>query len=137
MQCCCLSINNICKFTTLKVQCRSRYRLLKLWQSNAYKNVSYGLQRATSWVCDITNPDKPHPQEHAAKGAEPCCAALKKRKSSCHAFKTRGARKNLIIYESQFCLLVILIFQNQCFNQQFFNPVPHCSASLSDHQLHQ
>ncbi len=39
----------------------------------------------------------------------PCCAALEKRKSCCHAVKTRGAWKNLFIYESRFCLLMILM----------------------------
>ncbi len=38
VQCCCLSINNICKVAALKVQCKRRYRLLKFWQFNAYKN---------------------------------------------------------------------------------------------------
>ncbi len=38
VQCSCLSINNICKVTALKVQCKQRYRLLKFWQFNAYKN---------------------------------------------------------------------------------------------------
>ncbi len=37
------------------------------------------------------------------QGGGACCAALEKRK------KTRGARKNLFIYESQFCLLMILM----------------------------
>ncbi len=41
----------------LKVQCKQRYYLLKLCQFNAYKNVSWGLQQATSRVRDITNPD--------------------------------------------------------------------------------
>ncbi len=52
---------------------------------------------------------KPRPREHATKGARPCCAVLEKRKSCCHAVKTRGARKHLFIYESQFCLLTILM----------------------------
>ncbi len=39
-----------------------------------------GLQRATSQVRYVTNPDKPCPWEHAARGARPCCAALEKRK---------------------------------------------------------
>ncbi len=28
----------------------------------------------------VTDPDKPRPREHAAKGARPCCAALEKRR---------------------------------------------------------
>uniref|UniRef100_A0A8C2A2X5 tRNA (guanine(26)-N(2))-dimethyltransferase n=1 Tax=Cyprinus carpio TaxID=7962 RepID=A0A8C2A2X5_CYPCA len=94
-------INNICKVTRLKVPCKWRYRLLKLRQFNAYKN-----------VCDITNPEilhELHPREHITKGAMPCCAALEKRKSCCHAVKTRGARKHLFIYESRFSLLTILM----------------------------
>ncbi len=87
VQCCCLSINNICKVAALKVQCKRRCRLLKFWQFNAYKK---GLQRVTSRVRYVKNPDKPHPREHATKGARPCCAASE---------KTRGARKNLFIYE--------------------------------------
>ncbi len=39
-----------------------------------------GLQRVTSRVWYVMDPDKPRPQEHAAKGARPCCAALEKRK---------------------------------------------------------
>ncbi len=41
-----------------------------------------------------SHPDKPRPREHAAKGAEPCCTALEKRKIQ------RGAHRNLLIYES-------------------------------------
>ncbi len=64
------------------------------------KTAGKGLQRVTSRVRYVTNPDKPCPREHAAKGARPCCAASE---------KTRGARKNLIIYESRFCLLTNLM----------------------------
>ncbi len=44
------------------------------------KTTGKGLQRVTSRVWYITDPDKPRPREHAVKGAEPCCAALEKRK---------------------------------------------------------
>ncbi len=44
------------------------------------KTTGKGLQRGTSRVWYVTDPDKPRPQEHAAKGARPCCAALEKRK---------------------------------------------------------
>ncbi len=44
------------------------------------KTTGKGLQRVTSRVWYITDPDKPRPREHAAKGARPCCAALEKRK---------------------------------------------------------
>ncbi len=54
------------------------------------------LHLATPWLLHC-------PQEHAVKGTRPCCATLEKRK------KTRGARKSLFIFESQFCLLMILM----------------------------
>ncbi len=44
------------------------------------KTTGKGLQRASSRVRYVTNPDKPRPREHATKGARPCCAALEKRK---------------------------------------------------------
>ncbi len=44
------------------------------------KMTGKGLQRVTSRVCYVKNPDKPLPREHAAKGARPCCTALEKRK---------------------------------------------------------
>ncbi len=69
--CCCLSINNICRVTTLKVQYKCRYRLLKFWQFNAYKYGSERLQRVTSWVGDITNPEvyiNPAPRNMQQRG---------------------------------------------------------------------
>ncbi len=55
------------------------------------KTAGKGLQRASSRVRYITNPDKPRPQQHAAKGARPCCAALEKRKKTrAHAAELRG-----------------------------------------------
>ncbi len=57
------------------------------------KTTGKGLQRVTSRVWYVTDPDKPRPREHAAKGARPCCAALEKRKR-----KLGGARKNLFIW---------------------------------------
>ncbi len=42
------------------------------------KMTGKGLQRVTSRVWYVMNPDKPRPREHAAKGAMPCCAALQK-----------------------------------------------------------
>ncbi len=56
------------------------------------KTTGKGLQRVTSRVWYVTDPDKPRPREHAAKGARPCCSALEKRK------KTRGAHNNLFIW---------------------------------------
>ncbi len=44
------------------------------------KTAGKRLQRVTSWVRYVINPDKPRPQEHVTKGARPCCAALEKRK---------------------------------------------------------
>ncbi len=37
------------------------------------KTTGKGLQRVTSRVWYVTDPDKPRPREHAAKGARPCC----------------------------------------------------------------
>ncbi len=45
------------------------------------KTTGKGLQRVTSRVWYVTDPDKPRPREHAEKGARPCCAALEKRKA--------------------------------------------------------
>ncbi len=56
------------------------------------KTTGKGLQRVTSRVWYVTDPDKPRPREHTAKGARPCCAALEKRK------KTRDAHNNLFIW---------------------------------------
>ncbi len=53
------------------------------------KTTGKGLQRVTSRVWYVTDPDKPCPREHAAKGARPSCAASE---------KTRGACKNLFIW---------------------------------------
>ncbi len=44
------------------------------------KTTGKGLQRGTSRVRYVTDPDKPRPREHATKGVRPCCAALEKRK---------------------------------------------------------
>ncbi len=57
------------------------------------KTTGKGLHRVTSRVWYLTDPDKPRPREHAAKGAEPCCAALEKRKR-----KLGDARNNLFIW---------------------------------------
>ncbi len=55
------------------------------------KTTGKGLQRVTSRVWYITDPDKPRPREHAAKGARPCCFREEEE-------KTRDARKNLFIW---------------------------------------
>ncbi len=57
------------------------------------KTTGKGLQRVTSRVWYVTDPDKPRPREHAAKGARPCCAALEKEEE-----KTRDAHNNLFIW---------------------------------------
>ncbi len=44
-------------------------------QTMPTKTAGKGLQRVTSRVRYVTNPDKPRPREHATKGARPCCAA--------------------------------------------------------------
>ncbi len=59
------------------------------------KTTGKGLQRATSRVWYVTDPDKPRPREHAAKGARPCCAALEKRK------RKLGMHVKIYSYESR------------------------------------
>ncbi len=54
------------------------------------KTTGKGLQRVTSRVWYITDPDKPCPREHAAKGARRCFREEEE--------KTRDARKNLFIW---------------------------------------
>ncbi len=56
------------------------------------KTKGKGLQRVTSRVWYITDPDKPCPREHAAKGARPCCCFREEEE------KTRGAHNNLFIW---------------------------------------
>ncbi len=103
------------------------------------KTTGKGLQRVTSRVCYITDPDKPRPREHAAKGAEPCCAALEKRK------RKLGMHVKIYSYESRFCLLTILMDSqvSKSLKQRFLILllVSPCSLSLSlslshsDHQI--
>ncbi len=65
------------------------------------KTTGKGLQRVTSRVRYVRNPDKLRPWEHVTKEARPCCAALEKRKLGVHV--------KIFIYESRFCLLTILM----------------------------
>ncbi len=92
------------------------------------KTTGKGL-RVTSRVSYVTDPDKPHPREHAAKGARPCCAALEKRK------RKLGMHVKIYSYESQFCLLTILMDSqvSKSLKQRFLMLllVSPCSASLS------
>ncbi len=67
------------------------------------KPTGKGLQRVTSRVWYVTNPDKPCPQEHVKKRARPCCAALEKRK------RKLGMHVKIYSFESRFCLLTILM----------------------------
>ncbi len=67
------------------------------------KTTGKGLQRVTSRVWYVTNPDKPCPQEHVKKRARPCCAALEKRKIKL------GMHVQIYSFESRFCLLTILM----------------------------
>ncbi len=96
------------------------------------KTTGKGLQRVTSRVWYITDPDKPRPREHAAKGAEPCCAALEKRK------RKLGVHVTIYSYESRFCLLTILMDSqvSKSLKQRFLilllcRPALHLSLSLS------
>ncbi len=93
------------------------------------KTTGKGLQRVTSRVWYVTDPDKPRPREHAAKGARPCCAALEKRK------RKLGMHVTIYSYESRFCLLTILMDSqvSKSLKQRFLILllVSPCSASLS------
>ncbi len=93
------------------------------------KTTGKGLQRVTSRVWYVTDPDKPCPREHAAKGARPCCPALEKRK------RKLGMYVKIYSYESWFCLLTILMDSqvSKSLKQRFLILllVSPCSASLS------
>ncbi len=96
------------------------------------KTTGKGLQRVTSRVWYVTDPDKPCPREHAAKGARPCCAALEKRK------RKLGMYVKIYSYESRFCLLTILMDSqvSKSLKQRFLilllcRPALHLSLSLS------
>ncbi len=96
------------------------------------KTTGKGLQRVTSRVWYLTDPDKPRPREHAAKGARPCCAALEKRK------RKLGMYIKIYSYESWFCLLTILMDSqvSKSLKQRFLilllcRPALHLSLSLS------
>ncbi len=93
------------------------------------KTTGKGLQRVTSRVWYVTDPDKPRPREHAAKGARPCCAALEKRK------RKLGMYVKIYSYESRFCLLTILMDSqvSKSLKQRFLILLlmSPCSASLS------
>ncbi len=96
------------------------------------KTTGKGLQRVTSRVWYVTDPDKPCPREHAAKGARPCCAALEKRK------RKLGVHVKIYSYESRFCLLTILMDSqvSKSLKQRFLilllcRPALHLSLSLS------
>ncbi len=54
------------------------------------KTTGKGLQRVTSRVWYVKDPDKPHPREHAAKGARRCFREEEE--------KTRDVRKKLFIW---------------------------------------
>ncbi len=103
------------------------------------KTTGKGLQRVTSRVWYVTDPDKPRPREHAAKGARRCFREEEE--------KTRVHIK-IYSYESRFCLLTILMdsqVSKSCkaavLKQQFLilflhPPALHLSLSHSD-QLQQ
>ncbi len=101
------------------------------------KTTGKGLQRVTSRVWYITNPDKPCPREHTAKGARPCCAASEKRK------RKPGMHVTIYSYESWFCLLTILMDSqvSKSLKQRFLilllcRPALHLSLSLSLSHTH-
>ncbi len=96
------------------------------------KTTGKGLQRVTSRVWYVTDPDKPRPPGTAAKGARPCCAALEKRK------RKLGMHVKIYSYESRFCLLTILMDSqvSKSLKQQFLilllcHPALHLSLSLA------
>ncbi len=93
------------------------------------KTTGKGLQRFTSRVWYVTNPDKPRPQEHVTKRTRPCCAALEKRK------RKLGMHVKIYSFESRFCLLTILMDSqvSESLKQRFLILllVSPCSASLS------
>ncbi len=93
------------------------------------KMTGKGLQRVTSRVWYVTNPDKPCPQEHVKKRARPCCAALEKRK------RKLGMHVKIYSFELWFCLLTILMDSqvSKSLKQRFLILllVSPCSASLS------
>ncbi len=96
------------------------------------KTTGKRLQRVTSRVWYVKDPNKPRPREHAAKGARPCCAALEKRK------RKLGMHVKIYSYESRFCLLTILMDSqvSKSLKQQFLilllcRPALHLSLSLS------
>ncbi len=96
------------------------------------KTTGKGLQRVTSRVWYVTDPDKPCPREHTAKGARPCCAALEKRK------RKLGMYVKIYSYESRFCLLTILMDSqvSKSLKQRFLilllcRPALHLSLSRS------
>ncbi len=93
------------------------------------KTTGKGLQRFTSRVWYVTNPDKPRPQEHVTKRARPCCAALEKRK------RKLGMHVKIYSFELRFCLLTLLMDSqvSKSLKQRFLilSLVSPCSASLS------
>ncbi len=68
------------------------------------KTTGKGLQRVTSRVWYVTDPDKPRPPGTRSKGGEAMLCCFREEEE-----KTRDVRKNLFIYESWFCLLTILM----------------------------
>ncbi len=94
------------------------------------KTTGKGLQRVTSRVWYVTDPDKPRPREHAAKGARPCCCFREEEE------KTRDVK--IYSYESRFCLLTILMDSqvSKSLKQRFLilllcSPALHLSLFLS------
>ncbi len=92
-----------------------------------------GLQRVTSRVRYVKDPDKPHPPgTHNEEGEVMLCCFREEEE------KTRGARKNLFIYESRFCLLTILmdsqVSKSYVLKQRFL--ILFLASPCSAHALH-
>ncbi len=106
--------NNICKVAELKVQCKRRYlfsySVSLMPTKTAHRDYIELLPGSVTSRTQIN----PAPGNMQQRGARSCCTAE----------KTRGAHKNLFIYESRFCLLTIHKFQNQCSKADVLNPVP-------------
>ncbi len=93
------------------------------------KTTGKGLQRVTSRVWYVTDPDKPCPREQQQRGRGHAALEKRKRKLGVHIIYS---------YESRFCLLTILMDSqvSKSLKQRFLilllcRPALHLSLSLS------